>query len=131
MKKNKGLVIAAIVILIVAMLMFIAYKALMPKAQMGEKNITVTVIHADKSEKEFNYDTDFEYLGEVITEEGLVEGSMGSYGMFITTADGETVDDSKQQWWCITKGGEMVNTSADQTPLADGDRYEITMMEGY
>ncbi len=39
--------------------------------------------------------------------------------------------ESKQQWWCITKGGEQVNTSADQTPIADGEQFELTLKEGY
>ena len=56
---------------------------------------------------------------------------MGPYGLFITAVDGEKADDTKQQWWCITKGGETVNTSAEQTPIADGDRFELTMKEGY
>ena len=29
------------------------------------------------------------------------------------------------------KGGEMVNTGADQTPIADGDTFELTMTVGY
>ena len=36
--------------------------------------------------------------------------------LFITAVDGEKADDTKQQWWCITKGGETVNTSAEQDP---------------
>ena len=44
---------------------------------------------------------------------------------------GETADASRQQWWCLTKGGESVNTSADQTPIADGDVFELTLTEGY
>lgn len=103
----------------------------MPKGEAGAKEITVTVVHGDGTEKEFTYQTDAAYLGEVITGEGLVDGEIGDYGMFITTVDEETADDSKQQWWCITKGGEQVNTSADQTPIADGEAYELTMMEGY
>ena len=31
----------------------------------------------------------------------------------------------------ITKAGEQVNTSADQTPVADGDEFELTLKEGY
>ena len=50
---------------------------------------------------------------------------------FGTEADGETADESRQQWWCITKGGETVNTSADQTPIHDNDQFEITLKEGY
>ena len=30
-----------------------------------------------------------------------------------------------------TKGGEQVNTSADQTPIADGEQFELTLKEGY
>ena len=41
--------------------------------------------------------------------------------------DGETAQDSLNQWWCVTKGGERVNTGADLTPIADGDRFELTL----
>ena len=127
----KKIVLAAAALVIVVVLMALAYKAFMPKGQAGAKEITVKIIHADESEKEFIYQTEAEYLGEVIVSEGLVEGEQGQYGLFITVADGETADGSKQQWWCITKGGEQVNTSADLTPIADGDVYELTLMEGY
>ena len=102
-----------------------------PDTAAGEKQIAIAVIHGDGSENTFSYDTDAEYLGEVLTEEGLAEGTEGPYGMFITTVDGETADDSKEQWWCITKDGEMVNTGADQTPIQDQDQFELTLKEGY
>ena len=51
--------------------------------------------------------------------EGLVEGEESSYGLFITTVDGETADDSNQEWWCLTKGGEMWNYGADSTELSE------------
>ena len=41
--------------------------------------------------------------------------------------DGETAQDSLRQWWCITKGGEKVDTGVDATPIADGDHFELTM----
>ena len=31
----------------------------------------------------------------------------------------------------VTKSGEMVNTGADQTPIADGDAFELTLTVGY
>lgn len=131
-RQSNTKVIALIVLLVVAAVaMFGVYKVFMPKGEKGAKEITVTVVHADKSEKDFIYQTDEAYLGAVITEEKLVEGTDGEYGMFITSVDGEKADDSKEQWWCITKGGENVNTSADQTPIEDGDQFELTLMEGY
>lgn len=128
---TKKIVLAVVILAVVAALMFVLYRNFMPKGETGAKEITVTVVHGDGTEKEFTYQTDAAYLGEVITDEGLVDGEVGDYGLFITTVDDETADDSKQQWWCITKGGEQVNTSADQTPIEDRDAYELTMMEGY
>ena len=43
----------------------------------------------------------------------------------------ETADESLQQWWCITREGEMLSTGADQTPITDGEQYELTLTEGY
>lgn len=102
-----------------------------PDTTVGEKKITISVIHSDSSKSTFSYDTDAEYLGEALTEQGLAEGTDGPYGMFITTVDGETADESKEQWWCITKSGEIVNTGADQTPIQDQDIFELTLKEGY
>lgn len=131
-KQSTAKTIVLIILLAAAALaMFGVYKAFIPKGHAGAKEITVKVVHSDQTEKEFVYQTDEAYLGEVIKGEGLVEGSEGEFGMFITSADEEKADDSKEQWWCITKGGENVNTSADQTPIEDGDQFELTLMEGY
>ena len=79
----------------------------------------------------FPYDTDAAYLGELLEADGLISGEDGQFGLFITEVDGETADDQAQEWWCITKGGEMVNTSVDTTPIEDGDEFELTLKEGY
>lgn len=133
-KKARGRVILLIAVLAVIVLGVIGiYQTFMPGeyAGAGEKSLTITVVHGDKSEAEFTYDTKETHLGPVLTGSGLVKGENGDYGLFIKAADGETADDSKQQWWCITKGGETVDTSADQTPIEDGDRFELTLKTGY
>lgn len=131
-KKSRGRMIILIAVLaVIAVGMFGLYQTFMPKGEAGEKTLTVTVVHGDKSEEQFTYHTKEAYLGPVITNSGLVEGENGDYGLFIKAVDGETADDSKQQWWCITKGGETVNASADQTPIEDGDQFELTLKEGY
>ena len=60
-----------------------------------------------------------------------MEDNQSAYGLYILTADGETADEDNQEWWCITQGGEQLNTGADQTPIADGDRFELTLTVGY
>lgn len=129
--QKKQTKIAGILLVLCCVLALIVFFQTRPDTAAGEKHITISVVHSDSSKSTFSYDTDAEYLGEVLTEEGLAEGTEGPYGMFITTVDGETADDSKEQWWCITKGGEMVNTGADQTPIQDQDTFELTLKEGY
>lgn len=131
MKEKRGIIIAAVLLVIVCAGAAILYGKFRPVGEAGSKTITVQVVHADQSEKTFEFRTDAAYLGEVLETEKLVDGEKGQYGLFITVVDGEKADDSRQQWWCITKGGEIVNTSADQTPVADGDIFELTMKEGY
>lgn len=131
MKNTRKIIISlvALVIVIAALLGIYRFTAASPTE--GNKTINVEVVHKDGTTNTFTYETDHDFLGEVLTEESLVEGEVGAYGLFITSVDGETADDGNQEWWCITKGGAQLNTSADQTPLADGDQYELTLTVGY
>ena len=128
---RKKLLIGCGALVVACLLAAVLYIQTRPGTTEGAKAIDVVVVHGDGSEDTFQYQTDAEYLGDVLTENGLVEGTESSYGLFITTVDGETADDSLQQWWCITREGEMLSTGADQTPIADGEQYELTLTEGY
>lgn len=128
---KKGIVLAAALLVLLCIMAIFVYYNFMPKGTVGEKKIQVVVIHGDQSEKRFHYQTEAAYLGEVLKENDLLEGEQGQYGLFITSVDGERADDRRQQWWCITKQGAQVNTSADQTPIENGDQFELTLKEGY
>ena len=129
MNKKTGILAGFLIVLCIAA--GVLFHINKPETTAGAKEINVVVIHTDQTENTFTYQTDAEYLADVLLENKLVDGDMGSYGLFITTVDGETADDSKQQWWCITKGGEQVNSGADALPIADGDQFELTLTEGY
>ena len=130
-KNAKKILLSLAALIAVIAVFFGIYSFTRETPAAGAKSITVEVIHKDSSQKTFTCQTDREYLGEVLTDEELVSGEMGAYGMFITTVDGETADDANQEWWCITKSNERLNTSADQTPVADGEKYELTLTIGY
>ena len=125
-RNRKPLLAAAALAAVAAVLLGLWYMT-RPQTQEGEKQVTVEVIHADQTKKEFSYQTDAEYLGELLTQENLAEGESGPYGLYITTVDGETAQEDLRQWWAITKDGQRVDTGADVTPIADGDRFELTM----
>lgn len=95
------------------------------------REVTVKVVHKDQTTKEFTYTSTAETLGDVLKAEGLVQGKEDTYGLFVQTVDGETVDESKQEWWCLTKGGEAVMTGVDSTPFEAGDTFELTFTVGY
>lgn len=130
-KNTKKILIALAALLVVIAALLGVYQFTRGHAVQGGKDITVEVVHKDGSLKTFEYQTDLEYLGELLTQEKLVSGESGAYGLFITSVDGETADDSNQEWCCITKNSEQLNTSADQTPIADGEKYELTLTVGY
>ena len=129
--KKKGTLIAGVLLVLVCVLAGVIAMKFKPETVAGAKEVTVVVVHGDEKEATFTYQTDAEYLGDVLLDNKLVEGEVGQYGLYITAVDGETADDSRQQWWCITKGGEKLNTSADTTPIQDGEQYELTLTEGY
>ena len=97
----------------------------------GSKTITLTVVHGDGTSNDITVSTDAENLRDALEAEGIIAGEDNSYGMFVQTVDGETADDGEQEWWCLTKGGEMWNYGVDDTEIADGDVYEFTLTVGY
>lgn len=97
----------------------------------GSKTITVTVVHGDGTSNDITVSNDAENLRDALEAEGIIAGEDSSYGMFVQTVDGETADDGEQEWWCLTKGGEMWNYGVDDTEIADGDVYEFTLTVGY
>lgn len=116
--------IAAAVFCALALGLWHVWRSSLPETAEGAKAVTVEVTHADGSTAEFTYQTDLEYLGALLQQEGLISGSEGPYGLFVETVDGETVDYARDQsWWRLTCNGEDVTTGADAVVLHDGDRY--------
>lgn len=130
-KSNRKTIVAILAVIIAAILMLILYRTFMPKGEKGDKSITITVVHGDGSEKEFTCRTDEAYLDKVLIAEGIVEDNPSDFGLYILVADGEEADENSQEWWCITKGGESLNTGASDTPIEDGDQFELTLTAGY
>lgn len=131
MKNNKKLILAAVALILLVCAMGAVWFLSRPDTQAGDKALTIKVVHGDKSEKVFEVRTDEEYLGPVLVDKNIVVDNQSAYGLYILTADGETVNEQNQEWWCVTKGGESLMTGADETPVADGDTFELTFTVGY
>ena len=48
-----------------------------------------------------------------------------------TTVDGETADESKQEWWGYSVNGAFAELGVDSQPVADGDVYDFVLNVGW
>ena len=128
--KNKKTLIALIVLVVLVIGAFAVWKVNAPQGQTGDKTILVCVV-VDTETSDFVIETDAEFLRGALEQEGLVEGTESEYGLYVTTVNGITADESQQQWWCFTRGGGTLETGVDTTPIADGEHYEITLTTGW
>lgn len=125
MKKSTKAILALVIVAVLAAGAFLCWKLLAPKPQTGAKTLTVEITHADETKKTVELHTDAEYLWDAMEEEGLIEGTDGEYGKWVTTVYGETADEAAGMYWLFTRGGEWVETACDATPIADGESYEF------
>lgn len=128
--KNKKTLIALIVLVVLVIGAFAVWKVNAPQGQTGDKTILVSVV-VDTETSDFVIETDAEFLRGALEQAGLVEGTESEYGLYVTTVNGVTADESQQQWWCFTRSGGTLETGVDTTPIADGEHYEITLTTGW
>lgn len=127
MKKSKAL-LAVVIVLAVAIIAAGIYFVTRSKtdAASGAKSITVDVVHADGTSKTFTYQTDAEFLGEVLQREGLVQGTESDYGLYITTVDGEeAVYENDGAYWAFYVGEDYASQGVDTTRVEDGATYSL------
>lgn len=131
MKKTTKKLLAVGVLLCVMAAFAAIYAATRPETAAGEKEITVEVTHSDGVIAEFTYQTNAEYLGVLLLEEGLIEGEAGAYGLYIKVVDGERADyDLDGAYWAFYQGEEYAAQGIDQTPVYDGDTFKLVYTYG-
>lgn len=92
----------------------------------GSVKITVIVVDADGNETNFVVNTDKETVGDALSEQNLIEGEEGDYGLYVKTVNGITADyDTDGTYWAFYVNGEYASTGVDSTPVNEGDTYEF------
>ena len=118
-------------ILSLIMLFMVIYCHSQKQTNDEEKNIIVNVVLTDGSSKEISISTKERYLGKALISEKIIEGKMGTYGLFIEKVNGISANENKKEWWCLAKSGEVVTSSVDMPPIYDGDTFELTLTVGW
>ncbi len=131
MKKNTKILIAVVLIVALVASLTAIYLATRPKTAQGSKSFTVEVVHADGNKKTFSYQTDAEYLGEALLDEGLIAGDVSEFGLYINTVDGEDANyEENNSYWALYVGEEYAQQGIDQTPVSDGGQYSLVYTVG-
>ena len=128
---NKKVLIAVIALVAVVGLMLGVYFGTREDPVAGGKQITVTVVHKDGSEKVFNCQTEAEKLADVLVAENIVVDNPTEFGLFILTADGETADYNVDGgWWAVYIGEEQSREGASSINITDGGVYKLVYTVG-
>lgn len=130
-KSSKKGLIALVVVLVLAVAALVIWQVNKPAAQKGSKEITVNIDHLNGDDTSYTIYTDAEYVRGALEQENLIEGTESEYGLYVTTVDGETADESKQEWWGYSVNGEFAELGVDSQPVADGDVYDFVLNVGW
>lgn len=109
----------AVSILLVLVLMF-------SLAACGAKKTSFTVITTDLegNETTFHVKTDAEMLGDALVAEGIIEGHMAEYGLYIDAVNGIPLDwDKDGKYWAFYINGEYAQSGIDSTAVEEGAVY--------
>ena len=128
--KNKKTILAVIALVAVMAALLAVYFVTRPEAQEGTKAFTVVVIHADGSEKTFEYRTDAEKLGAFLEEQGLIDSQGADPGMF-HSVDGEKADwNENRSYWALYEGENYANQGIFDTLITDGALFKLVYTIG-
>ena len=131
MKKNTKLIVSFLSFLVLVGLFAGLYLSTRPDGVSGLKSVTVEVIHSDQSTKIFQFQTELEYLGDLLLSEGLVVGEQGAYGLYIKEVDGEVADYAvNKAYWALFHGDNYASQGADTTGMEDGDVFSLVYTVG-
>ncbi len=130
-KNNKKGLIALVAVLVLAVAALIVWHVNKPEPQQGSKEITVNIDHLNGEDTSYTIVTDAEYLRGALEQEDLIEGTESEYGLYVLTVDGETADESEQQWWGYSVNGAFAELGVDSQPVTDGDVYDFALNVGW
>lgn len=122
---KKRILIAAIALVAVIAIAVGVFFLTRPETNPNLKEITVTVVHKDRTEEVFNIRTEQEFLRGALDDEKLI--AVDESGTFVTTVDGYKADDTAREWWNIKVNGADAMTGVNEIAINDGDQIKFIL----
>ena len=92
----------------------------------GATTFPLEIVDAEGNAITITVSTDKTTVGEALQELGILEGTEGDYGLYISTVNGiRAVYEESGTYWAFYINGEYALTGVDQTPIAEGETYKL------
>lgn len=90
----------------------------------GAKLFYFTVTGTDGKDTAYEIHTDKFTVGEALLALGLIAGEDGTYGLYVKTVDGVTLDyNTDGKYWAFYENGAYAAKGVDSTEIAEGATY--------
>lgn len=101
--------------------------------EIGQGATSFTFVVSDKEGREtyFAVSTDKATVGEALMENGLIDGEVGTYGLYVKSVNGLVVDyDTDGMYWAFYIGEELSPKGVDMTDIVGGQIYRFVAEKG-
>ena len=111
-------------ILIAALIMTFAACGKKTSESAGTKHFTFIAVDKEGAETKWDISTEKTIVGDALTDEGLIEGEEGAYGLYVKKVNGiEAIYEVDGTYWSFYIDGEYAMTGVDATEIVDGSTY--------
>ena len=97
----------------------------------GATSFTLEIVDLDGNSVSATINTDESKVGDALQTLGIIDGEVGSYGLYIKSVNGITADyDKDGTSWAFYINGEYAMTGADMTKVEAGATYTFAVERG-
>ena len=90
----------------------------------GETQVSFTVVDQKGKESHFVIYTDKTILADALLEHDLIAGEESTYGLYVKTVNGITLDYEKDgKYWAFYIDGKYATTGVEKTEISDFAKY--------
>lgn len=92
----------------------------------GKTKLSFVAVDLNGNETEFRVKTDKATVGEALAEHNIIAGEEGSYGLYVKTVNGITLDfDKDGTYWAFYVDGKYAEKGVDQTEINENSVYSF------
>lgn len=92
----------------------------------GANSFPLVIVDKEGNTITVTVNTDAETVGAALQNVGLLEGTQGDYGLYISAVNGiRAVYEEDGSYWAFYINDKYAMTGVDQTPITEGETYTL------